>query len=210
MSPAQPAVHVPRDCGSVSPAQPAVHVSPAEPAVHVPVPRDCGSVSPAQPAVHVPVSRDDGSMSPAQPAVHVSRDSASVPAHRDAADSPTPSPACEPEPILDAEKLEVYQVALELQALASTLVPPNHRVLHDQLERASLSVVLNIAEGAGRRSRKDKRRFYAMARGSACECAAAVDVLRHRHLSPKGACATARSLALRVIQMLTKLDRALV
>jgi four helix bundle protein len=101
-------------------------------------------------------------------------------------------------------------VALELQALASTLVPSNHRVLHDQLERASLSVVLNIAEGAGRRSRKDKRRFYAMARGSACECAAAVDVLRHRHLSPEGARATARSLALRVIQMLTKLDRALV
>lgn len=118
-------------------------------------------------------------------------------------------PAPEPEPVLDAEKLTVYQVALDLQVLAAGLVPSQHRVLHDQLERASLSVVLNIAEGAGRRSRKDKRRFYAMARGSACECAAAVDVLRHRHLAPEGACATARSLALRVVQMLTKLDRAL-
>ena len=161
--------------------------TPKASAVHVSVPRDTASVSvpPAEPAVHVSVPRDGGA-------------------------TPAPSPNTEPEPILDAEKLEVYQVALELQALASTLVPPNHRVLHDQLERASLSVVLNIAEGAGRRSRKDKRRFYAMTRGSACECAAAVDVLRHRYLSPEGACATARSLALRVIQMLTKLDRALV
>jgi four helix bundle protein len=116
----------------------------------------------------------------------------------------------EPPPVLDAEKLTVYQIAVELQVLVSGLVPAQHRVLHDQVERASLSVVLNIAGGAGRRSRKDKRRFYAMARGSACECAAAVDVLRRRRLSPDGACNTARSLALRVVQMLTKLDRALI
>ena len=128
----------------------------------------------------------------------------------DTAASTTGSPAPpEAEPVLDAEKLAVYQVALDLQVLASGPVPLQHRVLHDQLERASLSVILNIAEGAGRRSRKDKRRFYAMARGSACECAAAVDVLRRRRLAPEGACNTARSLALRVVQMLTKLDRAL-
>jgi four helix bundle protein len=121
----------------------------------------------------------------------------------------TPPPASEAEPTLDAEKLTVYQVALDLQVLAASLVPPQHRVLHDQLERVSLSVVLNIAEGAGRRSRKDKRRLYTIARGSACETAAAVDVLRHRRLAPEGACGAARSLALRVVQMLTKLDRAL-
>jgi four helix bundle protein len=129
--------------------------------------------------------------------------------HSPATNVPVPQDTSEPEPLLDAERLAVYQVALELQALASTLVPPQNRVLHDQMERASLSIVLNIAEGAGRRSRKDKRRFYTMARGSACECAAATDVLRHRRLAPEAACATARSLALRVVQMLTKLDRAL-
>jgi four helix bundle protein len=134
------------------------------------------------------------------PAVHVFRSGA----------EPSPAGAVpESAPTLDAEKLVVYQIALQLQAVGSGLVPAQQRVLHDQMERASLSVVLTIAEGAGRRSRKDKRRFYAMARGSACECAAAVDVLRHRRLAPEGACATARSLALRVIQMLTKLDRAL-
>ncbi len=153
-------------------------------------------------------------MAPAtpSPAVHPAPPASAVqvPAPGSTAVPPAgPPPPADAEPVLDAEKLAVYQVALELQVLASGLVPSQHRVLHDQLERASLSVVLNIAEGAGRRSRKDKRRFYVMARGSACECAAAVDVLRRRRLAPEGAYKTARSLALRVVQMLTKLDRAL-
>jgi four helix bundle protein len=93
--------------------------------------------------------------------------------------------------------------------LCSTLVPPNHRVLADQLERASLSIVANIAEGAGRRSRKQKRYFYAVARGSATETAALVDVLRPRRLASEAACRVARSHALRVVQLLTKLDAAL-
>ena len=121
----------------------------------------------------------------------------------------TPAAAGEPAPLLDAEKLEVYHLALELHVLAAQLVPVQNRVLRDQLERASLSVVLNLAEGAGRRSVREKRRFYTIARGSATECAAAVDVLRLRRLAPESGCASARSLALRVVQMLTKLDAAL-
>ena len=131
---------------------------------------------PPQAAVHVPVSRDSAPGSD-QPSATLG------PTAGGGSASPTP--------VLDAERLEVYAVALELQALASTLVPPNHRVLQDQLERASLSAVLCVAEGAGRRSRKDKRRFYTIARGSACECAAAIDVLRRRHLAPEASCATA-------------------
>lgn len=48
--------------------------------------------------------------------------------------------------MLDAEKLVAYRLALELQVLIGTLLPPQHRVLSDQLERASLSIVLNVAE----------------------------------------------------------------
>ena len=110
---------------------------------------------------------------------------------------------------LDAEKLDVYRVALEAQAQASALVPDDRRVLRDQLERASLSTVLNIAEGAGRRSRKDKRRHYAVARGSAMESAAVVDVVARRNLADATACAMVRALYVRVVQMLTKLDAAL-
>ena len=118
--------------------------------------------------------------------------------------APGPVPAT-----LDAEKLDVYRVALEAQAEGAALVPADNRVLRDQLERASLSVVLNIAEGAGRRSRKDKARHYAIARGSAMESAAIVDVIVRRDLAEANACANARALYVRVVQMLTKLGEAL-
>lgn len=47
----------------------------------------------------------------------------------------------------------------------------------DQVMRASASVALNIAEGAGRRLRGEKRQFYGIARGSACEVSAILDML---------------------------------
>jgi four helix bundle protein len=81
-------------------------------------------------------------------------------------------------------------------------------VLRDQLERASLGVVLNIAEGAGRGSAADKRRFYEMARGSATESAAALKVLRLRRPADPGRLGEARSLAIRVVQVLSRLARA--
>jgi four helix bundle protein len=112
-------------------------------------------------------------------------------------------------PALDAERLDVYRIALEAQVQAAALVPEDRRVLRDQLERASLSVVLNTAEGAGRRSRKDKARHYAIARGSAMESAAVIDVIARRNLADVTACTSVRALYVRVVQMLTKLDAAL-
>jgi four helix bundle protein len=114
------------------------------------------------------------------------------------------------EPQLDANKLQVYGVALELHALCSTLVAQLQRIVRDQLERASLSVVLNIAEGGGRRSRRDKRRYYAYARGSATEVAALLDVLTLRRLASPAAIRTGRRLAIRCVQMLTRIDQRLV
>ena len=107
--------------------------------------------------------------------------------------------------VLDAEKLTVYHVALELQCMANTLVPSVNRVLRDQFERASLSVILNLAEGCGRISRRQRRYHFSIARGSATECAALTDVLRLRRLAPAPECFRARSLAVRCVQMLTKL-----
>ena len=109
-------------------------------------------------------------------------------------------------PRLEHERLEVYHLALQLHADACALLPRRDgRALRDQLERASLSVVLNIAEGAGRRSSPDKRRFYEIARGSTTETAAIVDVLAVRKLAAPARCITVRTLAIRVVQMLTRL-----
>lgn len=113
------------------------------------------------------------------------------------------------EPQLDANKLHVYAVALELHALCATLVGPLTRVVRDQLERASLSVVLNTAEAGGRRSRRDKARYYMIARGSATETAALLDVLALRRLAPPAAIRAGRRLAIRVVQMLTRMDQRL-
>jgi four helix bundle protein len=60
-----------------------------------------------------------------------------------------------------------------------------------------------------RRSRRDTARFYMIARGSATEVAALMDVLERRHLAHVLALRNGRRLSIRVIQMLTKVDARL-
>ena|SRR5688500_19431241 len=108
-------------------------------------------------------------------------------------------------PLFDFERLDVYRVAVEFQALASSIALPRRRELRDQLERAALSIVLNTAEGAGRVGAADKARFFAMARGSAMECAAVIDVLRASALIPHPVCVRGRSLLVRIVRMHTVL-----
>lgn len=79
------------------------------------------------------------------------------------------------------------------------------RKLRDQLDRAALSIVLNTAEGAGRSNAANKARFLSMARGSAMECAAVLDVLCATRLAPRTTCVRGRSLLVRVVPMHTRL-----
>jgi four helix bundle protein len=77
------------------------------------------------------------------------------------------------------EKLDVYQEAVALVAWLSTMLDGVLRAgdVKDQLDRASTSIVLNIAEGNGKYTPKDRCRFFDTAHGSALECAAALDIL---------------------------------
>ena len=79
----------------------------------------------------------------------------------------------------DHEKLEVYREAVAFIAWLSALLEGSVRLgeVKDQLDRASTSVALNIAEGNGKYGPKDRCRFFDIAHGSALECAAALDVL---------------------------------
>ena len=52
----------------------------------------------------------------------------------------------------------------------------------DQLSRASFSVVLNIAEGSGRFTKKDRRGSFVIARSSVFECVAILDVLKDENI----------------------------
>ena len=110
----------------------------------------------------------------------------------------------------DHERLDAYQVAIDLVGLADDVVehlPRGRRYLADQLQRASLSVPLNIAEGAGEFSRKDKKRFYRMALRSATECAAILDVCRRLKLADDSLLSSGREYLLRIVSMLTRLVR---
>lgn len=82
------------------------------------------------------------------------------------------------EALFDHEKLSVYQTSLEFVVESSTLLEsiPKKSSLWSQLDRASTSIPLNIAEGNGKWSAKDRCRFFDIAYGSALECAAAIDI----------------------------------
>ena len=77
------------------------------------------------------------------------------------------------------ETTRIYQRALELVSLSKQVIddlPTGCGFLADQLRRASSSVALNFAEGCGKSSLADQRRFFRIARGSATEISAIFDV----------------------------------
>jgi four helix bundle protein len=83
--------------------------------------------------------------------------------------------------MFDFENLEVYKKAKAFNATVSkTLIKANtlDSVTQNQLKRASLSIVLNIAEGTSRFSKPDRKNFCVIARGSVFECVAIFDVLK--------------------------------
>lgn len=82
-------------------------------------------------------------------------------------------------PRFDHEKLRAYQEAVTFCGWAGEVLESVQGTLavKNQLDRASTSVVLNLAEGNGKRSHLDRCRFLDIARGSAVECAACLDVL---------------------------------
>lgn len=107
------------------------------------------------------------------------------------------------------QKLDVYQCATRLLALSAPLAeraPRGYGSLADQLRRAALSIPLNIAEGSGKFD-KDARRFYAIARGSALECAAILDAFESLAVASAQELAAARELLDRIVAMLTVLLR---
>ena len=83
--------------------------------------------------------------------------------------------------MFDFEKLEVYQKANTLNIAILKYLHRSKNIdpfVRDQLKRATLSIVLNLAEGTGRTSRAEKKRFYTIARSSVFECVAILDTLK--------------------------------
>jgi len=110
--------------------------------------------------------------------------------------------------MLSFQKLDVYQRSIEFLALSRRLLQrmtKGHSDLADQLRRAAQSIPQNIAEGSGKSTRADKARYYAIARGSAMESAAHLDVMRVEELVDEEHYTRGVELLERVVAMLTKM-----
>ena len=111
----------------------------------------------------------------------------------------------------DHEKLHAYRLAREFAATAYQLaksLPRGNQNLANQLLRAASSIPLNIAEGAGEFATAEKGRFYRIARRSATECAAILDLVEDRSLVDPAEIAEARKLLFELVRVVTALAKA--
>ena len=112
------------------------------------------------------------------------------------------------EPIFDHERLDVYRLAIQYVTwsyrIAKLLNGPE-RHARDQWLQAAQSIPLNIAEGNGKQSLKDKNRFFEIARGSALECAAIHDILTAFEAIDSDLNRDGKTKLKRIVSMLTRL-----
>ena len=108
----------------------------------------------------------------------------------------------------DHEKLSVYQESIKFAVWADEILEtlPKALAVYDQLDRASTSIALNIAEGNGKYTAADRCRFFDIARGSALECAACLDVLTAKRKLVDGG--PGKAILARIVSMLVGLIRS--
>ncbi len=103
---------------------------------------------------------------------------------------------------LPHHKLIAYGVAVEL-LVAVRAANIRDAKLRDEALRAAKGACLNCAEGAGRVSRADKARVFAIARGEAVEAVAAVEIAAHAGDTTFEAAERCIRIANRVVALLT-------
>jgi four helix bundle protein len=115
-------------------------------------------------------------------------------------------------PLFDHEKMDVY--CLELQFVAwiaeffddvSRCTPQHRRELFEQLDRASLSALLNTAEGNAKRQGPQRAKYFDDARGSAVECAACLDASVAKRFVSNDRVRPGKEMLGRIVAMLTRL-----
>ena len=102
------------------------------------------------------------------------------------------------------EKLTVYQRALQFATWSQDLVESltKRTSTRDHLERSGDSIALNISEGNGKFSRKDRARFFQFAHGSALEAAACLDLLVARRCCAADTIVKGKAILEEIVRML--------
>jgi four helix bundle protein len=82
--------------------------------------------------------------------------------------------------MFEFERLSVYEKVKKLNTSVTIFLEKTvvDSVTKNQLRRATFSILLNIAEGSGRSTNRDKRNFLVISRGSVFECVAIFDYLK--------------------------------
>ena len=103
----------------------------------------------------------------------------------------------------DHEKLKVYHATITFVAWVSDLLTniPKSLSVHNQFDRASTSIWLNIAEGNGKYTSADRCRFFDNARGSTLECAACFDVLVAKSLVEQAVAMEGKEMLIEIVSM---------
>lgn len=112
--------------------------------------------------------------------------------------------------VFDHEKLEVYKRSLDFVEFTEETLPglPNSLSVCGQLDRSSASIPLSIAEGNSIFTGKNRCRFFDIARGSALECAAALDVLNRKNRIDEETAAAGKTMLLEIVSLLGGLIRS--
>lgn len=105
------------------------------------------------------------------------------------------------------ERLDVYRAAIDYVGWAYRFCQSlrGHSNAREQLMRASQSIPLNIAEGNGKRTDPDRRRYFEIARASTLECGAIQDVLEVCGAMTPSENQQQKQLLDRIVAMLTRL-----
>ena len=116
------------------------------------------------------------------------------------------------ESLFDHEKLDVYCLELEFVAWIADFFDDvsrssvqRRRELFEQLDRASLSALLNTAEGNAKRQGRQRAKFFDDARGSAIECAACLDASVAKRFVSTDRIRPGKEMLRRIVAMLTRL-----
>jgi four helix bundle protein len=104
----------------------------------------------------------------------------------------------------DHEKLKVYQLALKFNKYAHNICSKLdfRSDIRNQLDRASNSIILNISEGNGKYSKKDKCRYFDISIGSSFECAGCLDILSVRNVITNEEVRTGKLMLKELVSML--------
>lgn len=112
----------------------------------------------------------------------------------------------------DHEKLRVYQASLEFikwlheQKILERI--PKGLAAYEHLDRSSTSATLNIAEGNGKFTQRDRCKYFDIARGSTLECASALDILVAKTILSEDEIIPGKKILHSMISMLVGLIRS--